>query len=285
MSSILQVEGVACTAVTTNQRLASTEEQEQLIELKRLCHEDAESIRSGNPEAVSDFKFLRFLRGYKGVVTDAAAAYKRMVEWRIENKVEEAVAMLKASEKDGVIQYPYKMPLFRPLDALGGEDCLMQFNGTSDRDGNLITSVAVGNYDLRKIVKAGLQDLLVKSNIFLDCFFEIMLERLSIKNQKLMQRHDLLIVMNPSIGLFQFSPAALMLIKRVSLSSKHFPESIAKITSCGNNLVAVGIWKIIRPFVPRHTTEKITVLGTGFQEDLRTKIDDDALMGFQRYIK
>ena len=134
-------------------------------------------------------------------------------------------------EDEGLLPFPYDMPLFQPLvEAFGTQDGVMRFNNTRDRSRNLLTSVAVGLFDLRKIVSAGLGDLLVKSNIFVDCYFEIVLERLSVENQRLMQRHDLLIVSNPSIGLFQFSPSALRLIKRVSLNSKHFPETIGEMT-------------------------------------------------------
>jgi hypothetical protein len=285
MSAILQVEGVTGASIKTNQQLASEEEQAKLEQLRACTMECAAKLGGSSPEATSDLKLLRFLRGYSGSVKDAALAYADMVEWRLENDVADVVATLKKVEADeGQLTFPYEMPMFQPLiEALGTKDGLMRFNNSTDRAGNLLTSVAVGLYDLRKVVRANLSDLLIKSNIYVDCYFEILLERLSLQNLRLMQRHDLLIVSNPSIGLFQFSPSALRLIKRISMNSKHFPETIAKITSCGNNMMAVGIWKIIRPFVPKHTTEKITVLGSSFQEELLKSIEGSAIEAFGRY--
>jgi len=288
MSGVLQVEGVSNAPTKTNQQLASPEESAKIIELKAMTKEAAAKIESSNPEAVSDFKYLRFLRGYKGNVSKAAVAFQEMTDWRIENNVAEAVAALKkAEEEDGKLPFPYDMPMFQPLvEAFGTKESLMRFYPDNmDKGGNLLTSVAVGLYDLRKVVRAGLQDLLVKSNIYVDVYFELNLERLSVKNQRLVQRHDLLLICNPSIGIFQFSPSTLKLIRSVSMNSKHFPESIAKITSCGNNMVAVGIWAIIKPFVPKHTTEKISVFGTNFLPELLKNIDQEALGVFERYTK
>ena len=233
MSALLQVEGVSGASIT-NQQLASEDEKEKITELRACTSECTSKLKLNDlsPEATSDFKFLRFLRGYKGNVKEAAAAFSDMVEWRLENDVAGIITTLKKVEEDeGLLPFPYDMPLFQPLvEAFGTQDGVMRFNNTRDRSRNLLTSVAVGLFDLRKIVSAGLGDLLVKSNIFVDCYFEIVLERLSVENQRLMQRHDLLIVSNPSIGLFQFSPSALRLIKRVSLNSKHFPETIGEMT-------------------------------------------------------
>lgn len=282
----MQVDGVSRVPTQTNQQLPSAEEQEKIIELKDATSEAREKIEGSNPEAVSDFKYLRFLRGYKGDVAKAAVAFHEMADWRIENDVGKVVAALKKTEEEtGKLPFPYDMDIFLPLvDAFGTQESLMRyFPDNTDKAGNLLTSVAVGFYDLRKIVRTGLQDLLVKSNIFVDVFFEIQLERLSIKEQKLAQRHDLLIVSNPYIGLFQFSPSALKLICSVSMNFKHFPETIAKITSCGNNMVAVGIWKVIRPFVPKHTTKKISVLGTSFMPELLKNIEEGKLEKFGRY--
>jgi hypothetical protein len=49
-------------------------------------------------------------------------------------------------------------------------------------------------------------------------------------------------------------------------------------------MMAVGIWKIIRPFVPKHTTDKITVLGSSFLEELEKTVELEAMEGFGRYV-
>lgn len=43
----------------------------------------------------------------------------------------------------------------------------------------------------------------------------------------------------------------------------------------------MGIWKIIRLWVPKHTTEKIRVLGTDFEETLKEDFEGGGL--FKRY--
>jgi hypothetical protein len=381
---------------------------------------------TSHPECTSDWKLLRFLRGYHGVVPDAAAAFERMAEFRLEQGVAEISDRMKSVEAEsGTLPWPYDTDEFKPLlDCMGGKDCLMRSENTFDKNGNLVTSVAVGLYDLRKVNAASLGDLLVKGNICVDVcvrrdaamsapsaadakrprqtgaaaarhhpphtslvreefvchsrcagslaraaaletrgvggrtssegafgsgrgavllrrthplrgdvrqrpgsgpsaaegsgptpstprslaslalppfppltphpsppthqpraprsYFDIVLHKLSESRGSLAQRHDLLTVLNPSIGIFQFSPAALRLINRVSANQKHYPESVGRITSCGNGALAVGIWKIIRPWVPKHTTEKIRVLGTAFEEQIMEDFDSKSQL-FARY--
>ncbi|GMI33775.1 hypothetical protein TeGR_g3651 [Tetraparma gracilis] len=281
----IEVGGVPTSPITQNQSPPTPSELTQLSELRSLLSPTLSLPHiASHPECTSDWKLLRFLRGYHGVVPDAAAAFGRMAEFRLEQGVAEISNRMKSVEAEsGTLPWPYDTDEFKPLlDCMGGKDCLMRSENTFDKNGNLVTSVAVGLYDLRKVNAASLGDLLVKGNICVDVYFDIVLHKLSESRGSLAQRHDLLTVLNPSIGIFQFSPAALRLINRVSANQKHYPESVGRITSCGNGALAVGIWKIIRPWVPKHTTEKIRVLGTAFEEQIMEDFDSKSQL-FARY--
>ncbi|GMI19893.1 hypothetical protein TrCOL_g10315 [Triparma columacea] len=107
MSAILQVEGVTGASIKTNQQLASEEEQVKLEQLRACTMECCAKLGGSSPEATSDLKLLRFLRGYSGSVKDAALAYADMVEWRLENNVADVVATLKKAEADeGQLTFP-----------------------------------------------------------------------------------------------------------------------------------------------------------------------------------
>ncbi|GMH46627.1 hypothetical protein TrVE_jg3208 [Triparma verrucosa] len=282
MSIFLQVEGVSSgSPPVTNQQLPSPAESLLLASLKLSTAASASLISSASPESTSDFRYLRFLRGYDSDVQKASQAYEEMVQWHLENDVSAISTELRSHP---ILPFPYALPKFAPLvAALGSPSCLLRSFSTFDSNLNLLTSVSVGLYDLRKIVASNLQDLLITSNIYLDVYFSILLDNLSVKNNRLVQRHDLLCCTNPSIGLFQFTPSTLSLIRKIGANSKHFPESISKITSCGNNIVAVGLWKIIRPFVPKHTTEKIRVLGMDYKDILKEDCEEEALIQFECY--
>ncbi len=279
----LNVAGVPSKIIQTNCSPPTNDESAQLKELRSALR-DVLSLDYVAPyeELTSDWKLLRFLRGYSHVVGDAATAYRRMTDFRREMGVGVMVDKMKEKEKQtGKLEFPYDSDEFSPLVDCLTSDGLLRNAGTFDKAGNVLTSVAVGLYDLRKIAMMGLSDLLVRGNASVDAYHDIILHRLTVERGTLAMRHDLLNVLNPPISAFQFTPRALGLINKVAANQKHYPEAVARITSCGNTMVAVGIWKLIRPFVPKHTTEKVRVLGRDFGPYVREEVDDDQL--FKRY--
>jgi hypothetical protein len=86
----------------------------------------------------------------------------------------------------------------------------------------------------------------------------------------LVARHDVINVVN--FGFFQWNKACYDLLGPIFEGGKHYPESVRKITSCGNGSVAVAAWQIMKHFIPERTKRKLRVLGTSFVPDLLTEI-------------
>jgi hypothetical protein len=122
-----------------------------------------------------------------------------------------------------------------------------------------------------------MERLLVRGQMYLDEFFDIRLERLSEERGRQARRHDLLNVHSPGIGYFQFTPAAIRCIQSSTAGSKHYPESIAKISSCGNGRFILGIWTLISPLVPEHTYKKAGVFGMDYRDNLLRDIAEEEL--------
>ena len=260
-----------------NNSPASAVENVQIQELKELlgsCLSHPSII--GCPECVSDWKLLRFLRGYQHDSEKTAQAYAAMVKFRDDNSILGIRSeLLELKDQTGQIPYPYTLPQFSPLVELIG-DGLMHRHGF-DRSGNIITSVLVGAWQVKKVAGKGkeMEELLICGQMYLDVYFDLVLHDLTLERGMLARRHDLLNVNNPSIGMFQFTPGAIGLIQKSTAGSKHYPEAVAKISSCGNGMFALGIWKLIAPFVPKHTVSKIQVLGKNYKKDLLVDIEEN----------
>jgi len=228
------------------------------------------------PFLKSQWKLLRFLRGWKNDVEEAFKAFEAMANWREENEILSIrQELLEIESREGNLPFPYDLSEFEPLVELIGKG-LLQRHGF-DKHGNVLTTVLVGEFQLKQVAAEGeeMVKLLIRGQMYIDEYFDIVLQRLTEERGSLARRHDLLNVSNPSIGLLQFTPAAVRLITQSTEGSQHYPEAVARITSCGNGYLAIGLWKIISPFVPKHTKQKIQVLGTKYYSTLLQDITEE----------
>ena len=149
-----------------------------------------------------------------------------------------------------------------------------------DGQGYPTTVVVLEKYKLKRVCAAGLAPLLIESQLYLDCYRDLVLHRRSERLGTglvgaLAAFHDLILVEN--IGVAPFDLAGLRLIRTISENAQHYPETVGRITSCGNGWWAVAAWKAIRPFVPVRTTQKITVLGAQYTAQLARVVPMGAL--------
>jgi len=271
----VQVDGIGSSPVPTNKSPPTADESTSISNLRSILATtlDLPHIKKYG-SLTHDWFLLRFIRGYNQNVEEAAKAYIAMSSFRLENDVASLTdELLRIESETGVLPYPYELESFKELRECLGKDGLMLVGGGEDRNGNLITSVDVGSYDLRKVMKHNLCDILMRGSFALDAYFNLVLHRKSCELNKLYMRHDLLNV--ASIGFFQFTPAALRLMLKIMNTQKHYPESTARITSCGNTAAAVLLYnKIIRPFVPKRVTDKVAVLGKKFTTKLLEDVEE-----------
>ena len=90
-------------------------------------------------------------------------------------------------------------------------------------------------------------------------------DNLSVAAGRVVGRVEL--VYTADMKLNHFGIRAIRFFPKILAGSKHFPESARRIVSIGNNKVAVTLYqRVIRPFVPAHTKEKLIILG----RDLRS---------------
>jgi len=210
---------------------------------------------------------LRFVRGNakeRQPLAAAAAAYRSMIEWRLEHGMAQVRAELTPEGAERSL-WPLTLPRFKPLVECIGTGLAHRLG--SDAEGNPSSLVLLHLYDLKKILREGLADKLIECQRFIDEYWSIELERASLRSSRLVARHDIIFV--GLLGLFHFDIASIRLFPRLLAGSKHYPESVRRITSAGNFRAIVGMYnRLIRPLVPTHTAEKLNVLGAVFKIDL-----------------
>lgn len=273
----IKVDGIGAAPLSTNQGPPTPDEQQSITTLRTQLSAQLSLPHIAKYKSLTDDWFLlRFIRGYP-TLPEAAKQYAAMSDFRLNNDVASLTDLLLLEEKKtGVLPYPFALDTFKPLIDCVGIGGLMTCDMKEDKKGNLITSVNVGSYDLRKIMKHDLGDLLMRGSYAVDAYFNIVLSRKSAEKNRLYMRHDLLTV--DTIGFFQFTPAALRLMLSIMNTQKHYPESTARITSCGNGAAAVLLYnKIIRPFVPKRVTDKVAVMGKKFTDSLKIEVDESCL--------
>ena len=157
---------------------------------QRAMHEVRESLGSrllGSAAATTsemnhDFKMLRLVRGQACDVRAAATAFREALEYRESENLSAARSELLAAGaaqglSDGQPAWVYSLPRFQPLvDCVGPG--LMHYLGT-DYDGLETTLCLIHEYDLRRVIRNRLSDLLVLGQRYLDEYWDIELHRLS----------------------------------------------------------------------------------------------------------
>ena len=251
--------------LTFNDSLPSNEE---LTNIAALRHELGTLMTTGTlskqPENISDYKLLRFLRGYENSVEEAAEAYRAMATYRADNNFD----TLRQKLIDNDTRDPNLLSEYQPIVQLLAKGLRYEYG--FDRKQNLVTVTDIGALDLRAIIKAGLQELYCELCLLTEEYSNLRLHALTVERGRLVARHDLINVSN--FGVFQWNKACFDLITTVFAGNKHYPECVVKITSCGNGSVAVIAWKVMKHFVPERTKQKLSVLGTSFVGNLVSEV-------------
>ena len=139
-----------------------------------------------------------------------------------------------------------------------------------DAAGNMMNVVLMHKYDLKKVLAADLEQLILEGQRALDEYWLIELHRLSLERKSLVARHEVIFVQEMSM--LHFDISSLRLLPKLSEGSKMYPEQVALMSSVGNGAVLLALYRrIIRPFTPAHTREKLAVHGNKLYE-LHTSI-------------
>ena len=208
------------------------------------------------PENVSDFKLLRFLRGFARVTDDAVQAFREMAEYRAAHGTNDLRdKLMRLGGDSGGPVSPHLVPEYKPIVDLIARGIRHEYG--LDRHGCLMTVTDIGALDLRAIVKAGLQEMYIEFCIMTEEYSNIRLHAMSVARGRLVARHDVINV--SQFGIFQWNKACYAMLTPVFEGNKHYPESVVKITSCGNGRVAILAWRVMRVFVPARTKKKLCV--------------------------
>ena len=110
------------------------------------------------------------------------------------------------------------------------------------------------------MLAADLEQLILEGQRALDEYWLIELHRLSLERKSLVARHEVIFVQEMSM--LHFDISSLRLLPKLSEGSKMYPEQVALMSSVGNGAVLLALYRrIIRPFTPAHTREKLAVHG------------------------
>ena len=107
----------------------------------------------------------------------------------------------------------------------------------------------------------------------MDEWYNFELYRLSKERNACVGRHDIINV--NTFGYFQFDRPCYKFLEQVFEGNQHYPESCVRITSLGNGWLAMAAWKIMSPFIPARTKEKLRAVGTDFMPVLLESMEID----------
>ena len=117
------------------------------------------------------------------------------------------------------------LPRFAPLmEVLDGGKGWSTRRG-EDAAGNMMNVVLMHKYDLKKVLAADLEQLILEGQRALDEYWLIELHRLSLERKSLVARHEVIFVQEMS--LLHFDISSLRLLPKLSEGSKMYPEQVA----------------------------------------------------------
>ena len=216
-------------------------------------------VPANGPPLDDELNLLRFVRGYHLVVKDAAKAFSEMLEYRAANGIDAAREAMHAARSAGEeLAWPETLEKFAPLVACTGGG-LMRRVGSS-AEGDPATLCLIHLYDVKKAIREGLTAMLIEYQQYQDEWWHCALWRESKAAGRMLARVDVVAV--HELSLFHFDISASRCLMKILEGSKHYPESCARLVTCGNGKALLAMFKaVIEPFMPKHTKEKLLVLG------------------------
>jgi hypothetical protein len=210
-------------------------------------------------ETTHDFFFCRFLRGYHHDLKAAMQAFREMIAYRGEGDIKAIHDELVGSG----MPWPWDMERFAALRTSVGERGYLHLH-THDLAGNLLTHCLVEPMldGMRAAIKSGLTDEYVKMFAYLDEYMLIRQHALCVERGHLVGEH--MVVDVSGVGMFSFGGGVLDLLKRFGKSSKHYAERLVRIDDVNNSRIAMFLWPVISPFIPKHTASKLRVSGKDY---------------------
>ena len=240
---------------------SATPSDAEATALAAMRAELSDVLGAAAPELSHEYGLLRFLRGHADA-TKAAAAFRETLAYRERHGLDALRAeILAAGPGDGVPAWPTEaLPRFRPLMEVLDDGKGWSTRRGQDAAGNMMNVVLMHKYDLKKVIAAGLEEIILEGQRALDEYWFIELHRLSLERKTLVARHEVIYVQE--MPLLHFDIASLRLLPKLSEGSKMYPEMVALMSSVGNGAVLLALYRrIIRPFTPAHTREKLAVHG------------------------
>ena len=226
------------------------------------------------PENVSDWKLLRFLRGYENDPVKASKAFVDMAAYREKEGINELRGKLVNARSDKMLKNKTFPNPNRFLEYKNVVDLIergLRYDYGFDLFNRMLTVTDIGSLDLKSIIEAKLEKPYFELCILMEEYSNLVLHELTVKRGRLVARHDVIVV--SGMSLFQWDRSCLELVTSVlGPMGSHYPESVVKITSAGNGKVAVIIYGFVSVFIPARTKEKLTVLGYYFVDGLLSDV-------------
>ena len=245
---------------------ASAMREEEAVQILAMREAVGELPEFAVKEVAHDYFFLRFLRGYQHNVKQASKAYLDMLAYREESDVK---AIHDELVREGM-PWPWDMAQFEELRAVVGPKGHLHLH-THDLSGNILTHTLVEPTlnGMRAAIKAGLTQSYVRMFAYLDEWMLITQHKLCCERGHMVGEH--MIVDVAGIGMFSFG-GVIDLLKQFGKSSKHYAERLVHIDDVNNTKLAMLIWPVIAPWIPKHTAAKLRVSGKHYAPMLLRQI-------------
>lgn len=205
------------------------------------------------PEMVSDWKLLRFLRGYGISRKKACAAYRDMLKhWAEYDYAGIRKVTLEACGGDvSKLVWPYRLAEFKDLMADIWDGIPAAIHHGYDTRGVPTTFTLLSRYNFPTLIEKGYEDKFIRLVQHCDVYFDLILHEKCVATNSLVARRDLTDMTGASLSM-----GTLRLLRRMGESTKHFPEAILRTDAINFGMVAMKLWQIGSPFLPKQTRRK-----------------------------
>jgi hypothetical protein len=238
------------------EHIVSEKEKALLAEMKDMLDP---ALLPGVPLDVGlDWTLLRFLRARKGDIPAALEAYKAMLEWRRENKVDE---MLTAPDpKEYVFQCV----------------CPHRHHGT-DREGHPVYYERTGMIRVGEVLRHmnGEEDIVTRHVRFM----EHMIQRMIDESQRQEKYIGKMVIVHDLTGMkYTIETAGMRIFRRTThIDQTYYPECLHRMLIINAPMSFRGVWLAIRPWLDPQTRAKVEILGSNYHARLAELVDSDNL--------
>jgi len=224
------------------------QQQQTLDDFKQLISEDL-AAAPGREAVTGDVRLLRFLRASKYEINESAEMFRRMMEWRAEENIDDIHDDI-VSNNLGPTQLPgyQKFSRYMPI----------RYYLAQDLEGNPICRDMLGSYDIKACVADMGEKAIFKFWIYHNEYRMLLLDKLSQEQRRMVLVYEIKDLTDVTLGLLYSSKDLMTRLAKINTS--YYVETTRRVAAINLPWIFNTLFTFVKPFIPQRSLAKVKII-------------------------